>query len=97
LYDRIMSGHDDQLWFAAERFYDGPIPLPLRAALRRGGARAAEREQARSEAAFFTRLVATQLTALRARAPRAPQRLLDDLALYRTERRRWRSLAKSLS
>ena len=92
-----MSGHDDQLWFEAERFYDGPVPLPLRAALRHGGAREAEREQAQSEAAFFTRLVAKQVTALRARAPGARQRLLDDLALYRTQRRRWRWLAKSLS
>jgi hypothetical protein len=92
-----MSGHEDLLWFEAQRFYDGPIPLPLRAALRRGGARAAERQQARSEAAFFTKLVAKQLMALRARAPAASQRLLDDLALYRTERRRWRALARNLS
>jgi len=92
-----MSGHEDQLWFAAHRFYDGPIPVPLRAALRYGGALAAERRQAQSEAAFFTKLVAKQLTALRTRAPGASQRLLDDLALYRTERRRWRSLARSLS
>ena len=92
-----MSGHDDQLWFEVHRSYDGPIPLPLRAALRSGGARAAERRQAQSEAAFFTNLVAKQLVALRARAPGATRRLLDDLALYRAERRRWRSLAKNLS
>ena len=92
-----MSGHDDQLWFETERFYDGPVPVPLRAALRRGCARAADREQAQSEAAFFTRLVAKQLIALRGRRPAVPQRLFDDLALYRTERRRWRSLAKNLS
>ena len=90
-----MSGHENQLWFEAQRFYDGP--LPLRAALRGGGARTAGRRQAQSEAAFFTNLVAKQLMALRARSPGASQRLLDDLALYRTERRRWRSLAKSLS
>jgi hypothetical protein len=69
----------------------------LREALRCGGARAADRRQAQSEAAFFTKLVAKQLMALRARAPGASQRLLDDLALYRSERRRWRSLARSLS
>jgi hypothetical protein len=92
-----MSGHDDQLWFEAERFYDGPIPLPLRAALRFGSVQAAERRQAQSEAAFFTKLVRKQLTALRARAPGASPHLLEDLSLYRTERRRWRSLARSLS
>ena len=91
-----MTGHDRYNLEDAERCYDGPIPVPLRLALRHGSARMAERHRAQAEAAFFTSLVTKQLRELRLRRSRGgggAASLMSDLDLYRRERCRWRRAA----
>ena len=80
---------------ALERCYDGTIPQSLRLAARLGSAAAVRRLHAEGQAAFFTAMARGQLAAIRARRADGSfyPALLDDLALYRRERRRWRRLA----
>lgn len=80
-----------------ERFYDGPIPEPLRRAAIAGSARLAEIAAATGEARFFAGLVRRQIEAIRRRraAGGSDVLMLRDLALYRRERRRFRQMGRA--
>jgi hypothetical protein len=82
-----------------ERRYDGPVPAPLRRVARLGSAGAARRLAAEGQAAFFAAMVRGQLRAIRLRRADGSfyPALLDDLALYRRERRRWRRIGRLLA
>jgi hypothetical protein len=87
-----MDGHDRFSHEAAERQYDGPLPEPLRAALRAGSARESARVRARAELDFLADSIHAHLVAMRAlRATGLPDGpLRRDLAVYRRAWRRWR-------
>jgi hypothetical protein len=87
-----MHGHDQISHEAAERRFDGPLPEPLRAALRAGSARESARIQARAELAFLADSIHTHLAAIRSlRTEGLPDAALRrDLAVYRRAWRRWR-------
>jgi hypothetical protein len=93
-----MSGYDRFSYEAAERAYDGPLPEPLRRALRAGSAHAAARAEAHAELGFLAASIHSQIASIRARrtmgAPEAALR--RDLAVYRRAWRRWRTILAEL-
>jgi hypothetical protein len=96
-----MDGCHDPLAALAElelRF-NGPIPVPLRRAALLGSPTVAERLAAEGQIAFFTALVRGQLAIIRVRRTDGSfyPSLLDDLALYRRQRRFWRARARRLA
>lgn len=84
---------------ALERRYDGTIPPSLRLAARLGSADAVRILHAEGQAAFFAAMVRGQLRAIRSRRADGSfyPSLLNDLALYRRQRRRWRRIARLLT
>lgn len=82
-----------------ERRYDGPIPEPLRLAARYGSAGIVRLLEAAGQAAFFRTMVRGQVATIRRRRLDGTfyPALLDDLALYRREWRRWRRLCRTLN
>jgi hypothetical protein len=82
---------------ALERRYDGPLPPPLRDAALSGSADLALLYRARSETAFFSRLLLGEIEALRAGAkPNGSPGDCGDFAYYRRSRRAWRRLAHAI-
>jgi hypothetical protein len=78
-----------------ERRYDGPIPEPLRRIARHGSGHVVRRLHAAGQAAFFTAMARGQIRAIRLRRRDGSfyPAMLEDLGLYRDERRRWRQRA----
>lgn len=93
-----MAGHDRISYESAERAFDGPLPEPLRCALRAGSARSAARVQAAAELAFLATSIRGQLVSIRAlRASGACDAALRrDLGVYRRAWRRWRTALVAL-
>jgi hypothetical protein len=93
-----MAGHDRISYEAAERRFDGPLPEPLRRALRAGSAHAAARTEVRAELGFLAAGIRSQLASIRAlRASGGCEvALRRDLALYRRAWRRWRATLTAL-
>jgi hypothetical protein len=91
----IARTHDPLRALAAlERRYDGAMPeMALRIALA-GSAKIVTARQAAGQAGFFADLARSQLRAIRMRRADGSlySGLLADLALYRSERNRWRLL-----
>jgi hypothetical protein len=94
-----MSGHDQVVLEALERRYDGPVPEPIRRALRAGSLRQAERIQAAAETRFLAAAIRQQVAAIRAtrRRGRDDAPLCHDLVTYRRAWRRWRAVERALS
>jgi hypothetical protein len=93
-----MAGHDRISYETAERCFDGPLPEPLRRALRAGSAHAAARTEARAELGFLAAGIRSQLVSIRAlrTSGGCDGALRRDLALYRRAWRRWRSVLSEL-
>lgn len=93
-----MAGHDRISYEAAERRFDGPLPEPLRRALRAGSVHAAARTEARAELGFLAAGIRSQLVSIRAvrASDGCDAALRRDLALYRRAWRRWRSVLSEL-
>jgi hypothetical protein len=93
-----MGGHDRIRYETAERAFDGPLPEPLRRALRAGSARAAARAEASAELAFLAISIHGQLASIRAlrASDECDAALRRDLALYRRAWRRWRAVLAEL-
>ena len=89
-----MTGHDQIALEVLERRYDGPLPEPIRRALRAGSPRRAARVQAEAETRFLAATIRHQLAAIRAtrRRGRDDAPLCRDLAAYRRAWRRWRAV-----
>lgn len=82
-----------------ERRFNGPIPEPLRLAARLGSPERVEFLRAEGQAAFFRAMTLGQVAILRRRRAdgSAYPALLEDLALYRRQWRRWRRRARTLA
>lgn len=93
-----MSGYDRFSYEAAERAYDGPLPEPLRRALRAGSAYAAARAEAHAELGFLAASIHRQIASIRARRAMGASEvtLRRDLAIYRRAWRRWRAILAEL-
>jgi hypothetical protein len=93
-----MHGHDRISYEAAERAFDGPLPEPLRRALRAGSACAAARVEARAELGFLAARIHGQLASIRAlrASGGCDAALRRDLAVYRRAWRRWRTALAGL-
>jgi hypothetical protein len=81
-----------------ERRFDGPIPEPVRLLARLGSEAAVQLLQAEGQAAFFKAMVTGQIRAIRRRRAEGSEypAMAGDLALYRTQLRHWRGLAREL-
>jgi hypothetical protein len=91
----IARTHDPLRALAAlERRYDGAIPEMARRVALAGSENAVIARQAAGQAGFFASLALSQLRAIRKRRADGSlyPGLLADLALYRSERTRWRRL-----
>jgi hypothetical protein len=94
-----MSAHDQPVLEAFERRYDGPMPEPIRRALRAGSERHAARAQATAETRFLAAAIREQVSAIRAtrRRGRDDAALCRDLITYHHAWRRWRAIERALS
>lgn len=82
-----------------ERCYDGPIAERLLLLARHGSGRVVRRVQANAQARFFAEMARRQVHAIRQRRADGSfyAAMIEDLAYYRGERRRWRRIARLFS
>lgn len=80
-----------------ERRHDGPLAGAARRLARAGSAAALLRLEASGQATFFRHMARRQIALMRARRRDGSfyPALIDDLALYRREARRWRARIKA--
>lgn len=93
-----MPGYDQISHESLERAFDGPIPGPLRRALRAGSALNAARTEAEAEIGFLAAGIRDRLASIRLlrKSGASDATLCRDLATYRRAWRRWRKALAEL-